>query len=91
MLLTHAKALATSEVERGGVKVPKDGPFTDEQLAAEDWEPVRAEWVPPTPPEDCGCGPEVLNNGMPLMKSEWKNIVDASGKPVSKPVPFDVK
>lgn len=58
MLLAHAKALATSEVERGGVKFPKDGPFTDEQLVAEDWEPVRAEWVPPTPPEDCGCAPE---------------------------------
>lgn len=58
MLLAHAKALATSEVERGGVKFQKDGPFTDEQVAAEDWEPVRAEWVPPTPPEDCGCAPE---------------------------------
>lgn len=62
MLLAHAKALATSEVERGGVKFPKDGQFTDEQLSAEDWEPVRAEWVPPTPPEDCGCGPVLAAN-----------------------------
>lgn len=57
MLLVHAQALAHTQVERGGVKFPKSGPFTEEQLAAEDWEPVIDPWVAPVPPVDCGCGP----------------------------------
>ncbi len=51
MLLAHAKVLAESEVIRDGVPFPKNGPFTKEQIAAEDWEPV----YPVPEPVDCGC------------------------------------
>lgn len=54
MLLAHARTLAIAEVIRGGVTFPKTGPFTNEQLAAEDWEPVYP--APPEPSGDCGCG-----------------------------------
>jgi len=68
MLLAHAKALAAAGVIRDGVTFPKNGPFTDEQLAAEDWEPVRAPYVPPVPPEDCGCDGIATEESPPAKK-----------------------
>ena len=63
MLLVHAKALAVEFVVRHGQEFPKDGPFTDEQLIAEDWEPIQVSREPviatSLPPEDCGCGEAV--------------------------------
>lgn len=56
MILSHAITLASEKVVRNGVEFTKAGPFTDEQLKADDWEPVRAPYVQPTSPEDCGCG-----------------------------------
>ena len=62
MLLAHAKALAVDSVIRGGVVFPKNGPFSNEQLAAEDWEPVEIPYVPPVMVGDCGCGPAAEEN-----------------------------
>lgn len=54
MLFVHAKALAQSEVTRQSVVYSKlDTTIPKEDLAAEDWEPVRPEPEPPT--GDCGC------------------------------------
>lgn len=53
MLLVHARVLAPEEVARLGVNYPKNGPFTDEQLGADDWEPVYPPL--PAPTGDCGC------------------------------------
>lgn len=55
MLLPHAKALAAESVIRNGMKFPKNGVFSREQQAAEDWEPFREPVAPPDP-GDCGCG-----------------------------------
>jgi hypothetical protein len=56
MLLAHAKALAQEFVSRAGEQYAKYAEFTPEQLAAEDWEPVRAVYIPPVAAGDCGCG-----------------------------------
>ena len=58
MLLAHAKALAAEKVTRNGQEFAKHHQFTKEHFGFEDWEPVVPEWVPPKPPEDCGCAPE---------------------------------
>lgn len=57
MLLIHAKALAVAEVVRDGITFPKNSPFTKEQLAADDWEPIQVDESIRPPAADCGCEP----------------------------------
>jgi hypothetical protein len=57
MLLIHAKALAVAEVIRDGITFPKNGPFTEEQQRADDWEPIQVDESIRPVPADCGCEP----------------------------------
>lgn len=60
MLFVHAKALAASEVTRGGVVWSKFDPqIPKEDLAAEDWQPVEPAPEPRAVVEDCGCDGKV--------------------------------
>ena len=62
MLLVYAKSLAVKFVIRNGQEYPKDGTFSDEQLAAQDWEPNQTSPPSgePVPMKDCGCGESSL-------------------------------
>lgn len=60
MLLIHAKALSVTSVQRNGRTYPKNGPFTKEQQAADDWEPVQTDESIQAVAADCGC------DGVPL-------------------------